>query len=450
MIEENSNIQTPLYSEQSVLDSSVQLNRKKNIVLIVSALLVLILGFGISSLFLKDSESATTRIAQNTTETQSTPQLAQDASIDTISDGFIYKKTLSNESFGPGQTIYSSVDGVVKKDLGKLTNFNGYFSQYDFIPSLKRNIYLEKLPTGGQTFMLLDEGEELVSGPKIDLPTDSFIESPKLTLDGQKVAFTASRYIQIPDQQYSRLETDLWVYDIQTGLSEIVGSEIHNSFPLVAPFRYVPIGWSKDNSKIYMSTTSDSEATPEGMYVFDLATKKIAKALAPNKNLSDSAFSADNSKLIYSSFEWEDIPDGRPIPSAPYTLNSLDMTTGQSTVILSNDSNRLSNPIPSPDGTKILYKVSAKDYFDGDTGIYVLDLKTKKSQQIAENARGSTLQPERWMDDKTIIYTEQSYSSGEVRDRVNAYLYSINADGTEKKLIDSAPRIVVFTQRLWR
>lgn len=105
----------------------------------------------------------------------------------------------------------------------------------------------------------------------------SFIEFTPITRDGTLIAYAVHR--RSPDVH------QLWVAHTDGSDNRLIADETSGYITDPGSFRLAPIAWSADGTKIYLITNTDSEATPVGMYVADLATGKITKANTPQVTL---------------------------------------------------------------------------------------------------------------------------------------------------------------------
>lgn len=82
------------------------------------------------------------------------------------------------------------------------------------------------------------------------------------------------------------------------------------------------------------------------------------------------------------------------------------------------------NPAWSPDGTKIIYT----DIMEGRQGLWIIDVATKKEEQIFNSVNANATTPH-WQNDNSIIFTLKSKDSTQ--------LLQINSSGNNKKVIFS-------------
>ncbi len=209
------------------------------------------------------------------------------------------------------------------------------------------------------------------------------------------------------------------------------------------PFRLIPARFSPDNKSLFLDTTSDSEASPKGLFVADLATNTITKAKTPDKFLAGLDFSPTDLRVAWIDFTWKDVLNKRPLPEPPYKLNITDLETGTTITIAENDVKPLSLPKWSTDGRKIAYKVGSYD--DAVIDILVVDIVTgKTSKVISVDGESNSVSLEGWLSPDILVYIESSRTTGQVLTLVTDYLFTIRADGSAKKNIDSAEKIKVY------
>ena len=414
----------------------------------VSTILFAFLFFVVIGIYISASFS------KNKKETQLTPPTDQSSTNSNISPSnqdiasnarFVYLKTATEEIRGPGEIVVSNFDGSSKQKIHTVPIYVGPFSSYDVSDKGERLVYksfVEKDQYGNEIEEYLwasNKGTEL---REILTPGDKkYIESPRISSDGEKIAY--SLLVRNTGNYFTDTE-QLWVINFDGTENKLVIDKTRDYLGNNSRFRLAPVAWSQDKTKIYLQTTSDSEATPIGMYVANLSTGKIEKANTPQVTLWGLSFSSDRTKIVYTTFEWKDIPESRPEPSSPFTISVTDLKTGETTKILESNTDQFDHPIWSGDGSKLAYKILGKSVEGGDQGIYVVDINSKSTKLVTTGARNSRLKAWNWLSESKLIYSEESYTTGEVPNKVTSYLFTINSDGTGKQKIDSAREITVF------
>lgn len=347
---------------------------------------------------------------------------------------FAYLKTTTDEGRGPGEIVVSDFNGATKTNIHTVPIWVGPYSGHDVSNTNETFVYssfIEKDQYGNDIESYLWVSKKGSEPRKIlTLENKKYIESPVISADGQKIA-----YALITEHG------QLWTVNSDGTNSTLVIDRTYDYLEKNSRFRLAPVAWSYDNTKIYMQTTSDSEATPVGMYVANLLTGKIEKANTPQITLWGLSFSPDKTNIAYTTFAWKDIPDNRPQPGPPFTLSVMDINTGVTKKILESQTDQFNHPVWSSDGSKIAVGKTV----DGiDQEIYVVDINSKSMKLIATGTRSGRLNAWSWLSDTKLIYTEESYTTGVVPTQVTSYLFTINIDGTDKQKIDSARNIVVL------
>ena len=384
---------------------------------------------------------------EKVTSLSSTPMPTTDNTQESTSsrEKFVYLKSLTDNVQGAGEIIISNFDGSSKTKLQTVPKYVGPLDDHDIAPENGRIVYTTSVEkTGGgfeETLWISDKGAE----PKkiLTLIKNKSIESPKISLDGTKIAYSL---INWGNNNYSQ---QLWTINADGSDNKIIADNTKQYIIDQGPFRLVPVAWSKDKTKVYLITTSDSEATPVGMYVADLLTGKIVKAQTPQVTLWGLSFSTDRKKIAYTTFQWKYVPDSKPKPGAPFTLNITDLSNGATIKILESQNDEYANPVWSNDGKMIAYKIVRGSFEGGNVGIFFVDVNSKTTTLVATGTRNSILTPWSWIGSNRIVYTEEAYSEGafsigQIGNKVTTYLFTIKADKTDKQKIDSARDMIVF------
>lgn len=388
----------------------------------------------------KQSDQAVTPTEQSSANSNISP------SNQTITTNkFSYLKTTTEEIRGPGEIIVSNFDGSTKQIIHTVPIYVGPFSSYDISDKNEKLVYksfIEKDQYGNEIEEYLWVSNKGSESRKILTPGDKkYIESPRISADGEKITY--SLLVRNTGNYFTDTE-QLWIINSDGTENKLVIDKTRDYLGNNSRFRLAPVAWSQDETKIYLQTTSDSEATPIGMYVANLSTGKIEKASTPQVTLWGLSFSPDRKRIAYTTFEWKDVPDSRPEPGAPFTINITDLGTGETTKILESQVDQFDHPVWSNDSSKLAYKILGKSVEGGDQGIYVVDINSKTSKLVTTGTRNSRLKAWNWLSESKLIYSEESYTTGEVPNKVTSYLFTINVDGTDKQKIDTAREITVF------
>jgi len=356
---------------------------------------------------------------------------------------FAYLKTATEDIRGPGEIVVSNFDGSSKQTIHTVPIYVGTFSSYDISDKNEKLVYksfINEDQYGNEIEEYLwvsDKGSE----PRkiLTLGDKKYIESPRISSDGEMIAY--SLLVGYTGNYFTDTE-QLWTIKADGTENKLAIDKTRDYLGSNSRFRLAPVAWSQDKTKVYLQTTSDSEATPTGMYVANLATGKIEKAKTPQVTLWGLSFSPDRTKIAYTTFEWKDVPGSRPEPGAPFTINITDLNTGQTTKILESNVDQFDHPVWSSDGSKLAYTILGKSVEEGDQGIYVVDINSKSTKLVTTGTRNSKLKVWDWLSGSKLIYSEES--NPKMPNKVNSYLFTINVDGTDKQKIDSAGEITVF------
>lgn len=363
----------------------------------------------------------------------SMPITGQDGS--QVNGGFAYMKSLTDSPQNQADIIISNFDGSSKVKIQTVPKYVGPFHDND-VSQNGRIVYAIYCDTGTvfrESIWVSDKG----ASPRniLTLPQGKVVESTKISLDGEKIAYSLLGH-----------QEQLWRINADGTNNEMIIDDTAQYIVEKGPFRLAPVAWSADKTKVYMMTTTDSEATPQGMYVADLVTKKIQKVKTPNVTLWNVSFSPDRTKIAYRTFEWEDVPDAFANPVAPFTMSVTDLSTGATEKILESGIERYADPVWSPDGTKIMYKIAGEFFDGGDAAIMIVDISTKKSIVVVPSTKTTKMTPWTWLSNDRVVYTEETYTAGQIPNKVTTYLFTVKSDGTDKQRIDSARDIMVFNR----
>jgi hypothetical protein len=330
---------------------------------------------------------------------------------------------------GPG-VVY------IKSSYFTLSNFDGsqksafgyvpmeYYAP-DFSPETGAIVFESE-----NSLWFIDQGKESQN----ILSLDQYIETPIITSDKSKIAY---RVYGFDDEEIQQL----WIINPDGTGNTMVSEDTRQYITDPGPFRLRPVAWSSDNTQVYMVTTTDSEATPTGMYVADLATGIIKKALTPQVTLWDVSFSPERTKIAYRTFQWIPVQNNMPEPGPPFTLNVTDLTTGAIRVLLESSTNQFYQPIWSRDGNRIAY-ATGTNMLEGDLGLFTIDLASGTTSKVVPGSDISRLRPYGWLSEDRLVYTEGDISTSIWNPFTT--LYTISIDGADQHIIDSGEEITVL------
>jgi Tol biopolymer transport system component len=321
----------------------------------------------------------------------------------------------------------SNYDGSQKKVIPVQAAISPWHSDYS--PEAGRIV-----TTVDTSLWTLDVRTGIQSMSSLNLSSNQYIESPVITSDGTKIAYSLVHGFGEEDLK------QLWTINADGSENELV---IDNTGPYITdpgPFRLIPFAWSLDNTQIYMVTTTDSEASPVGMYVADLIARTIEKALTPQVTLWDVSFSPDRTMIAYRTFQWVPVEGSMPGIGPPFTLRVTDLTSGATRILQQSDTFEYHYPVWSENGNQIAFTVRSHQT-GGEVGLFSIDLATDAIIRWVPGSEGKQLQPCLWLSDDRLAYTEEEISSGW---SLRATLYTIKNDGTDKHEIDSATCMMVI------
>lgn len=320
-----------------------------------------------------------------------------------------------------GEVIFSNADGSIKTTLPYVPDALRPPWGGDIAVHAGSVVLVAPLTSTQDGFWTIRPGESPRGFPIAG--EGDWIEFTPISLDGTLIAYSTHGFP--PDEVHQ-----LWIANADGSDNRLLADETGRFITDPGPFRLVPIEWSADNSKIYLTTNTDSEGTPVGLYVADLVTGKITKAPTPQVTLWDMSFSADRSLIAYTTSQW--IPtEAFPLEAPPYTINSTNLLTGETIVHLSSDVDRYQQPVWSSDGSKIAFTIFSS-FEEGNTGLFVLDLESGTVRTVFISEHDEWIIPSAWLGDEVIVYIREGTSQTEFRRQ----LFSIRADGSDQHLIE--------------
>ena len=321
----------------------------------------------------------------------------------------------------------SNYDGSQKKVIPVEVAISPWYSDYS--PEAGRIV-----TTVDTSLWTLDVGTGVQSMLPLNGSLNQYIESPVITSDGTKIAYSLVHGFGEEDIK------QLWTINADGSENELVIDNTGQYITDPGPFRLIPIAWSLDKTKIYMVTTTDSEASPVGMYVADLIAGMVEKALTPQVTLWDVSFSPDRTMIAYRTFQWVPIEGSMPEMGPPFTLQVTDLASGATSILQESDTLEYHYPVWSEDGNQIAYTVRSHETGE-EVGLFSIDLATDAIIRWVPASEGKQLRPWLWLSDDRLVYTEEEVSSGW---SVRATLYTIKNDGTDEHEIDSAASMKVI------
>lgn len=254
----------------------------------------------------------------------------------------------------------------------------------------------------------------------------SLIESVAISQDGSRIAYSVLHW---PSGQPEDGFEQLWVVNADGTGNRLIADRTADYIVDPGPFRLGPISWSQDMSKVYMVTNTDNEATPKGLYEADLASGVIRKAKTPQETLWGASFSSDRSKVVFSSFQWVDVPNSMLEIGPPFAINIKELATVATRSVLESESEFLSDPVWSPDGNSIAF---ARER----TNLSTIDLASGELDSVHSIGGEARLIPQVWLTDGRIAYA--------IADSRRWHLWTVHTDGTKPVEINAATRIFVL------
>jgi Tol biopolymer transport system component len=335
------------------------------------------------------------------------------------------------EREGPG-IVYQSTDLTLSNFDGSRKNVFAFVPRLapwntDFSPEAGRIV-----SESANSLWVLDLGK----GSQEIFSSDLFIESPVISRDGAKIAYSLVHGFDAEGFQ------ELWTINPDGSANTLLVEDTSRYIADPGPFRLVPVAWSLDRSKIYLTTTTDSEATPLGMYVADVPAGTIEKVLTPQVTLWDVAFSPDRTRIAYRTFQWVPVAGSMPEVGPPFTLQVTELATGATTVLQESDAFEYFHPVWSPDGHRLAYSVRSRPP-GGEVGLFTIDLSTGAAIRLVPGSEGRQLRPWVWLRADRLVYTEELLAPGDASN-ASVALYTIKIDGSEQHEIDSANSMIVL------
>ena len=319
----------------------------------------------------------------------------------------------------------------------KLSNYDGSQKKVIPIEVALSPWYTDYSPEAGRIVTTLDTALwtlDVRTGTQSTLSLNGslnqYVESPVITSDGTKIAYSLVHGFEEEDIK------QLWTINADGSENELVIDNTGQYITDPGPFRLIPFAWSLDNTQIYLVTTTDSEASPVGMYVADLIARTIEKALTPQVTLWDVSFSPDRTLIAYRTFQWVPVENSMPEIGPPFTIQVTDLTSGATRILQESDTLEYHYPVWSGDGSQIAYTVRSHQT-GAEVGLFSIDLAADAIIRLVPGSEGKRLRPWLWLSNDRLVYTEEEVSSGP------GFLYTIKNDGTDKREIDSAPSIVI-------
>jgi Tol biopolymer transport system component len=369
------------------------------------------------------TESSLSIVPQATPTTSPTPHELQATQSETPiilpepgSSSFIYT-TL-------GTIVIASSDGTRSDDLVSGAASNSPLG-YDLAPADGSFAYVILSDDDTEeTLWIYKQG--LGPSPLATVLEPSFIESVAISQDGSQIAYSVLHW---PSGQAEDWFEQLWVVSADGTDIRLIADRTADYIVDPGPFRLGPVSWSQDMSKIYLVTNTDSEATPKGLYEADLASGAIQKAKTPQETLWGVGFSPDRSKVVFSSFEWVDVPNSMPEIGPPFALKVTELTTGVTDTVLESEAEFFSDPIWSADGNSIAYARERST-------LSIINLVTGDINSVISVEGDARLVPQAWLTDGRIAYT--------IGDSRRWHLWTIHSDGTKPVEISTATRIFVL------
>ena len=173
--------------------------------------------------------------------------------------------------------------------------------------------------------------------------------------------------------------------------------------------------WSPDGRYIAYSANAHEEAGRGfSLFLYEIATSESRHIETGLRSSRFPSWTPDSKALVYSAYS---------ASGSTQDLFQIDIASGQVTPLLETNSSEETQPVVSPDGTKVAYLGSPNEARTSNRDIFVLDLNTHKSKQLTTGI-GLDWFPA-WSPDSQTIYFESWRATG-------PYIWSIDADGNNK------------------
>jgi Tol biopolymer transport system component len=335
---------------------------------------------------------------------------------ETASSSFVYTAL--------GTISVASSDGTRSVDLVSGASHYSPLS-YDLAPTDGAFIYVIRSEDDTEETLWVYR-QDLGPSPLNTVLQPSYFEAVAISQDGSQITYSVLHW---PSGQVEEWYEQLWVVSADGTDNRLITDRTADYIVEPGPFRLGPVSWSRDMSKIYMVTNTDSEATPKGLYEADLANGAIRKALTPQETLWGASFSPDRSKVVFSSFEWVEVPDSMPAIGPPFAIKVTELATGVTDTVLESETEFLSDPIWSADGNSIAFARERSI-------LAIIDLVSGDTRSVISIEVTGRLVPEAWLTDGRIVYT--------IGDSQLWHLWTIQSDGTNPVEISEATRIFVL------
>ena len=180
----------------------------------------------------------------------------------------------------------------------------------------------------------------------------------------------------------------------------------------------------------YVAIEQLAETRRHSLFVADADGENERILVSSPRPLMSPAWSPDGRQLAYVAFA----------PDASSEVHVVDLQSGQSRILIQRQGAINSAPAFSPDGRRLAYTSSR----DGAANIYVLDLRTGRSQQVTRHWAIDT-EPD-WIDNQNLVFT--SGRSG----RPQIYRIRIGDDQAERLTFEgrynARPRVSANGDRL--